>query len=42
MRVMLYGFAAVILIAVASDQILNHIGVSSQERMSGASTRLGN
>ena len=42
MRVMLYGFAAVLVIAAASDFVLDQIGFSSEERQSGASTRLDN
>ena len=40
MKVMMYSFAAVLLIAVGSHFVLDQIGFSSEERMSGASTRL--
>lgn len=40
MKAMLAGFAAIIIIAIGSNLVLDNIGYSSQDRYSGASVRL--
>ncbi|WP_281347161.1 hypothetical protein [Tritonibacter litoralis] len=40
MKVMLAGFAAIAIIAVAADFVLDEIGFASAERQSGANVRL--
>ncbi|WP_370402157.1 hypothetical protein [Sulfitobacter sp. JB4-11] len=42
MRAMLTAFVAIVVIAVASNVILNQIGFSSQDRASGSAVRLDN
>lgn len=40
MKAMLTGFAAMLVIAVAAQFILDEVGYSSQERFSGSAVRL--
>lgn len=40
MKVMFTGFAAIFLIAVAADFLLDEIGFSAAERLSGDAVRL--
>ena len=42
MKTMLIAFAAIFVIAVGSNIVLNNAGFSSQERGSGAAVRLDN
>ncbi|WP_428645029.1 hypothetical protein [Roseibium sp.] len=41
MKAMLIAFAAIILIAIGANQILEHMGFSSADQTSSASVRLG-
>jgi hypothetical protein len=41
MKAMLLAFAAIIVIAVGSNQALEHMGFSSAEQTSSSSVRLG-
>ncbi|MCX2725549.1 hypothetical protein [Roseibium salinum] len=41
MKAMLIAFAAIIVIAVGANQVLDHLGFSSAERTSSSSVRLG-
>lgn len=40
MKVMLTGFAAIFVLAVAADFLLDEIGFSAADRLSGESVRL--
>ncbi|MDO6482637.1 hypothetical protein Q4525_04940 [Shimia thalassica] len=40
MQAMLAGFAAIIIIAIGANLVLDQIGFSSQDRYSGADVRL--
>jgi len=42
MKAMLYAFAAIAVIAIGSNLILNNAGFSSQERGAGDAVRLDN
>lgn len=39
MKAMLYGFAAIVVIAVGADSVLGALGCSSADRFSGSSVR---